>query len=118
MRCGARALDAAVAKHLFGLEVETRVNTRTGRRVAVCRQPGKQWVRVGYYSGSTGASLNVAYELRRQGWTWRREVRTVSKWSQPGVQRVVLEHTDGRTVEAEGASIHEALCRAALKAVM
>jgi hypothetical protein len=112
-----RLLDAAVAQHLFGLEVEQRTNNRTRAKDVVCRQAGKQWVRCAFYAESTGASLNIEYELRQRGWTWRREERTGSRWSQPGIGRVILEHRDGRSVESEGASLNEALCRAAVKAV-
>lgn len=112
-----RLLDAAVARELFGLEVEERTNDRTQRTDIVCRAPGQQWVRCAFFAESKGASLNVEYELRHRGWTWRREDRPGSRWSQPGVGRVVLDHTDGRSVEARGATINEALCRAAVKAV-
>ena len=63
------------------------------------------------------ASLNVEYELSQRGWTWRHDDRPGSRWSQPGVGRVILVHKDGRSVEAEGMSLKEALCRAAVKAV-
>jgi hypothetical protein len=112
-----RLLDAAVAQHLFGLEVEERTNNRTQQKDVLCRAPGQQWVRCAFFAESTGASLNVEYELRQRGWTWRREERPVSRWSQPGVGRVVLDHKDGRTVEAVGTTLSEALCRAAVKAV-
>ena len=111
-----RLLDAAVARYLFGLEVEERTNNRTQRQDVVCRAPGQQWVRCAFFAESTGASLNVEYELRQRGWTWRREERPGSRWSQPGVGHVVLDHKDGRVVEANGATIKEALCRAAVKA--
>jgi hypothetical protein len=106
-----RELDAMVAQRLFGLEVEARTNTRTSEKDVVCRQPGKQWVRVTFYSRSMGASLNVELAARDRGWQWTgpRERTTADV-------RVVLEHADGRTVEAFG-PVNEALCRAALKAV-
>lgn len=112
-----RMLDAAVARYLFGLEVEERTNNRTENVDVVCREPGKQWVQCAYFAASKGASLNVEYELRQRGWTWRREDRIGSRWSQPGIGHVVLDHSDGRTVQADGATINEALCRAAVKAV-
>ena len=112
-----RLLDAAVAQYLFGLEVEERTNTRTKEQDVVCRQEGKQWVRCAFYAESMGASLNVEYELSQRGWTWRHDDRPGSRWSQPGVGRVILVHKDGRSVEAEGMSLKEALCRAAVKAV-
>lgn len=112
-----RLLDAAVARYLFGFEVEERTGARSGRKEILCRQPGMQWVLCTYYAASVGASLNVEYELGKRGWTWRQEERARSRWSQPGVGRVILEHKDGRLVEAEGANLQQALCRAAVKAV-
>lgn len=112
-----RLLDAAVARYLFGLEVDERDNNRTQKKDVVCRAPGQQWVRCAFFAESKGASLNVEYELRQRGWMWRRDGRPGSRWSQPGFGRVVLDHKDGRTVEAVGATLNEALCRAAVKAV-
>lgn len=112
------ALDAAVARDVFGLEVEERTNTRTRERDFVERTPsGRDWVRVAFYSRSMGASLEVVAELRKRGWTrvdtlWREG----SRWNEPGDPRVILQHDDGRRVEATGPA-NEALCRAAIKAV-
>ena len=52
-----RALEAAIARRLFGLETEERQNTRTRERDFVCREPGKQWVRVPYYTRNLSASV-------------------------------------------------------------
>lgn len=106
-----RELDVLIARHVFGLEVEPRVNARTRERDAVYRLPSGDWVRVAFYTASMGASINVQLAISDLGWTWvgPRERST-------GNVRVVLEHADGRTVEATG-PINEALCRAALKAV-
>ena len=106
-----RDLDAMVARYVFDLEVEPRVNARTRERDAVCRLPNGEWVRVAFYSGSMGASLNVQLALRDRGWTRKEPTGKVS-----GDVRVILEHADGRTVEATG-PMNVALCRAALKAV-
>ena len=111
-----RALDAAVARHLFGLEVEERIGTRTGLKGIVCRQPGKDWNLLPLYAVSAVATFNVKDELAKRGWTWH-EGRPRPQQSQRGAGRVFLDHTDGRVVEAEGASVEEALCRAAVKAV-
>ena len=73
--------------------------------------PG-QWVRVAFYTASMTASLNVELALRDRGWT-----RTEPQDRAVGDVRVVLTHTDGRTVEATG-PLNEALCRAALKAMV
>jgi hypothetical protein len=110
-----RALDAAIARVVFELEVEERTNTRTRVQDWVCREPGKQWLRIPYYSASLTASVRVELELQKRGWK-RQEVRTGSHWNEPGGVRVILEHTDGRTVGAFGHP-DEALCRAALTAV-
>ena len=112
-----RQLDALIARYLFNLEVEERENTRTHDIDIVCREPGKSWSQCAYFAGGMGASLNVQYELSRRGWTWRHDRGSGSRWSQPGAGRVVLEHTSGRVVEAEGATVSEALARAAVKAV-
>ena len=106
-----RELDAAVAQQLFGLEVEARTNTKTGEKDALCRQPGKQWVPVAFYSSTLSASISVELELRTRGWK-----RTLPLVGAPGNVRVALVHTDGRTVEAIG-PMNLAICWAALKAV-
>ncbi len=112
-----RALDMAVAKHVLGYEVEERINATTGEKDAVSRQPGqgKGWVRVAFYGASTGASLNVEYELQHRGWR-RRVTQTVKEPTT--LVEVILDHGDGRSVQTAGKSLGEALCRAALKAVM
>jgi hypothetical protein len=111
-----RELDMAVARDVLGYQVEERVNTTTGEKEAVSRQPGqgKAWVRVAFYGASRGASLNVEYELQHRGWR-RRVTRTVKE---PALRaEVILDQRDGRSVQAVGQSLGEALCRAALKAV-
>jgi hypothetical protein len=113
-----RQLDAMIARYLFNLEVEERQNIRTREMDIVCREPGKPWAHCTHFAAGMGASLNVQYELSRRGWTWRPERGTGSKWSQPGYGRVVLEHSSGRVVEAEGTTVNEALARAAVKAVI
>ncbi len=111
-----RLLDAAVAQYVFGMEIEERTNTRTHEKDVVCREPGKHWMLVAFYAASVGAALNVEHELWQRGWKRRREERPGSRWSEPGVGRVILDHKDGRVVEADGATLNEALCRAAVKA--
>jgi hypothetical protein len=106
-----RELDALVAERLFGLEVEVRFNAKTRVKDVVCRAANSQWVRVAFYTASMGASINVELAVRDRGWTW-----TGPRERTTGDVRVVLEHTDGRTVEAFG-PVNEALCRAALKAM-
>lgn len=112
-----RELDAMVAERLFGLQVEAHANARTGQKdfVYVVRPdaPIREWVRVGFYSASMAASLEVEYELQKRGWK-RKYDRVGGEWNEPGEGRVVLEHADGRTVELVG-PVNAALCRAALK---
>jgi hypothetical protein len=107
-----RELDALVAERLFGLEVEPRTDTRTDEMDAVCRTPGGEWVRVAFYGITLSASIGVEAELQHRGWK-RKASTSRANWNEP----VVLEHSDGRTVEASGPR-YEALCRAALKAVL
>jgi hypothetical protein len=111
----ARELDAAVARQVFGHQVEERRNSRTGELDAFynagLEPKDPTWMRVPYYSSSLAASVQVELELRRQGWRWQ-EARARA----PGEALVILKHADGRTVEAFGPE-NEALCRAALKAV-
>lgn len=107
-----RELDARVAQHVFGYEVEPGVNIRTDEKDYFQRTlSGRDWVRVAFYSRNMGASLEVELALRDRGWT-----RTEPLVGAPGDVRVVLEHADGRTVESFG-PMSVALCRAALKAV-
>ena len=47
-----RDLDAAVAQHVFGLQVEARVNTRTGEKDYLYALPSGDWLRVAYYTAS------------------------------------------------------------------
>jgi hypothetical protein len=112
-----RELDAAVAARLFGHVVEERANARTGQRdyVHVTRPytPTRDWVRVPHYNSSLSASITVEAELQRAGWTRK------GAGYRPGPSRdvtVVLEHRDGRVVEASG-PFETALCRAALRVV-
>jgi hypothetical protein len=107
-----RDLDAAVAQHVFGHVVEPRVNPLTAKRDYVQRTPsGRDWVQVGFYTASGGAAINVEQTLRDRGWR-----RTEPRERATGDVRVVLEHADGRTVEAFG-PMNTAVCRAALKTV-
>lgn len=103
-----RELDTLVAERLFELEVEARINTQTGEIEVVCRAPGKQWLGLALYSDTLSASITVEVELQVRG--WRRKALL------QGDSRVILEHADGRTIEASGPP-YKALCRAALKAV-
>jgi hypothetical protein len=106
-----RALDAAIARHVFGYEVEPRTNARTREIDYVQRTPsGTDWVRVAFYSGG-GAAINLSVELQQRGW---KHIRPAAKARGPVT--VVLEHSSGRVVTATGPE-NTALCLAALKAV-
>lgn len=109
-----RALDAAVARHVFGLEVEERTNARTGEQDFVCRVPGHDWVRVPFY-GTLSASLTLEAKLRDLGWTVKRS--PVARLAEPLGRIVVTLERGPAQVEASGASFGEALARVALKAL-
>lgn len=110
-----RQLDLAVARHVFRHEVEEQPNLRTGEVDAVysprVRTSNATWVRVPLYSKTPSAASQVEVELQKQGWKRLGELA-----DQESAVRVVLEHPDGRTVEAFG-PVSEAICRAALRAV-
>ncbi len=108
-----RDLDAMVAQHVFGLLIEPRTNSRTGEKDFVYEVHPGQWVVVPFYTASMAASISVEVALQQRGWK-RKEWR--GAWKAPNDVHVVLEHSDGRSVEGVGL-LNEALCRAALKAV-
>ncbi len=108
-----RGLDVAVARYVFGNEVEERINPKTREKDALYRLAVGDWIPVPFYTASLAVSIQVELKLKDHGWK-RRGVGT-----RPISQRdvlVVLEHRDGRVVEASGA-FETALCRAALKAL-
>jgi hypothetical protein len=109
-----RALDAAVARYVFGLEVEGRTNARTGDRDWVCREPESDWNRVAFY-GSLGASIKL--ELRLADLSWKVKPSPFG-WTPDasGVALVTLLN-GGRQVDTSGGTFEEALCRAAIKAI-
>jgi hypothetical protein len=109
-----RDLDAMVARHVFGLPVEQRTNSRTGERDFLYAVHPGQWVRVPFYTASMGASITVEVEMQKRG--WKRIVLASHERKAPNEAHVVLVHSDGREVSAAGL-LNEALCRAALKAV-
>src|SRR5512135_1605282 len=109
-----RALDAAVAAHVFKLEVEQRTNSRSGEPDYVYRKPGQDWVRCAFY-GSLGASLTLELKLRELGWKVKPSPLGRNP-DQPGSVLVTLVKGEER-IDATGATFEEALCRAALKAV-
>jgi hypothetical protein len=110
-----RYLDLAVARYVFGHQVEERPNLRTGEMDAVfstsLRTSNATWVRVPLYSRAGKPALLVEAELQKRGWKRKPAERTSDEDAV-----IVLEHVDGRTVEASGEA-SEALCRAALKAM-
>ena len=106
-----RDLDAAVGREVLGLPVEAVANARTGGKdyVYAPRPGAPDRVRVPRYSGgSLTPALSVEVALQDRGW----------KRASPSREgAVVLEHRDGRRVEAVGPVDGIALCRAALKAM-
>jgi hypothetical protein len=109
-----RALDAAIAHDVFGLEVEERANARTGERDWVCRKLARDWNRVAFY-GSLGASIKLEVKLAELGWK-------VKPWPfgrnpAPSGSVLVALVNGKQQVDASGHTFEEALCRAAVAAV-
>ena len=75
------------------------------------RTSNATWVRVPLYSQTPSALAQVEVELQKRGWK-RMDARAAPE----SEMRVILEHADGRTVEAIG-PVNEAICRAALRAM-
>jgi len=109
-----RPLDAAIARHVFGLEIEERTNTKTGAKDWVCREPGKQWLVVSFY-GSLAASVKLNVELQRLG--WQVKASPFGRRPDPAGTYLVTLVNGEQQVDAAGRSYEEALGRAALKAV-
>jgi hypothetical protein len=114
---GGRALDAAVARRVFNLEVEEHRNTRTGQLDFVYRVgQGDSWYLVPQYSQTMAASITLENELAKRG--WHRVPLKDGAGPAPGIPVTVsLRHDDGRVIDATGLP-EEALCRAALKALV
>lgn len=111
-----RELDAEVARHVFGFEVEQRRNKRTGEPDFVYRAGGNDsWLLVRHYSQTLAASITLENELNKRGW---HRVRSLGGHEPaPGIEgTVTLKHTDGSLVEATGL-LEGALCRATLRAL-
>ena len=111
-----RELDAEVARHVFGFEVEQRTNKRTGAPDFAYRMgENDSWLRVPQYSQTLAARITLENELNCRGW---HRVRSVGGHEPaPGIPgTVTLKHSDGRLVEASGL-VEEALCRATLHAL-
>lgn len=103
-----RELDAAVAARVFGFTVEWRTNTRTRAKEALRLLENGNWVVVPFYSERMSASITLGLRLQDLGW---------KQTSAPRDLQVTLAHADGRSVTATGRSEHEALARAAVKAM-
>jgi hypothetical protein len=110
-----RHLDLAVARYVFGHQVEERPNLQTGEMDAVfsasLRTSNATWVRVPFYTRPGKPARLVEAELLKRGWKKKQDDAAPDE-----ELRVVLERADGRTVAASGEA-SEALCRAALKAM-
>jgi hypothetical protein len=98
-----RQLDLAVARLMFGAEVEEHPNLRTGEMDAVyspsLRSSNSTWVRVPSYSRTPKASIQVEVELQKRGWK-RKQAPGGSPGDEQGNVPVVLQHADGRIVES------------------
>lgn len=110
-----RALSAAVARYLFGLEVQERASAQPAQRDWLCREPGQNWGVVPDYSGNVGLSASVEAKLADLGWKQRES--PLIRWPDPAKSAVVTLETEDYRMVAAGDSYPEALCRAALKAV-
>jgi hypothetical protein len=111
---GTRQLDAAIARHLLGYEVEGRRNARTGELDYVCRRAGQEWKRVAFFS-CANAILALAVEFKLSDFGWRLTPASEARRQATGHVRIVLER-DGTQVEGTGWSFEAAPCVAALKA--
>ena len=115
---GGRDLDALVAEHVFGFQVQRRTDPTGAQDYCYNASPAARppsWVRVPDYTRCVVASLDVERKLQALG--WRRH--TPPPGWRPGPAHVitlVLEHRDKRRVQAAG-PYETALCRAALKVV-
>src|SRR5262245_11385832 len=112
----ARELDGAIAARVFGFTVEPRVNGRTRQPDVVQQLPSGDFVQVAYCSSSGSAARTLALKLQDLGWTRKDGLLSGSQWSAAADPRVILEHRDGRVVEATGRTATEAIARAAVKA--
>jgi hypothetical protein len=110
-----RALDAAIARHLLGYEVEARRNARTGELDYVCRRAGQEWQRVPFFS-SANAIMALVVEFKLSDFGWRLTPGSEARRQATGLVRVVLER-DGEQVAGTAGTFEAALCVAALRAV-
>jgi hypothetical protein len=85
-----RALDAAIARHLLGCEVEARRNARTGELDYVCRRAGQEWQRVPFFS-SANAIMALVVEFKLSDFGWRLTPGSEARRQATGLVRVVLE---------------------------
>jgi hypothetical protein len=111
----ARFLDAAIARHLFGFEVEPRRNARTGELDYVCRRPGQEWSRVPFYTCASDV-MTLAVEFKLSDLGWKLTPASDARRQATGSVRVVLER-NGEQVEGAASTFEAALCVAALRAV-
>jgi hypothetical protein len=111
----ARALDAAIARHLLGYEVEGRCNARTGELDYVCRRAGQEWQQVSFYS-CANEFMALAVEFKLSDFGWHLSPASEARRDATSPVRVVLER-DGTQVEGTAGTFEAALCVAALRAV-
>ncbi len=110
-----RVLDAALARHLFGFQVEARCNARTGELYYVERREGEDWSRVPCFSAA-GSYWALAVEFKLSDFGWHLTPASEARRQATGHVRFVLER-DGARVEGTAGTFEAALCVAALRAV-
>lgn len=98
----ARSLDAAIARHLLGYEVEPRHNARTGELDYVCRRAGQEWQRVSFYS-SANAIMALAVEFKLSDLGWKLTPASEARGNATGHVRVLLER-EGAQVDGTAGS--------------
>jgi len=112
---GTRQLDAAIARHLLGYEVEARRNAHAGDLDYVERREGEEWSRVPSFS-EAGNYWALAVEFKLTDFGWHLTPASKARRQATGNVRVVLER-GGSQVEGTAATFEAALSVAALGAV-
>jgi hypothetical protein len=110
-----RTLDAAIARHLLGLEVEQRRNAYSGQLDYVARREGEDWTPVQCFS-EAGNYWSLAVEFKLSDFGWHLTPASKARRQATGSVRVVLER-GGTLVAGTATTFEAALCVAALRAV-
>jgi hypothetical protein len=106
-----RILDAAIARHLLGYQVEARLNAHAGALDYVERREGEDWSRVPCFS-EAGNYWSLAVEFKLSDFGWHLTPASKARRQTTGSVRVVLER-DGSQVEGTASTFEAALCVAA-----